>query len=156
RSAREARPGGGGACGVRARRVADAQHPRAHAAAGPGSRLRVVKTFPARFRDGIRLFNGGRYFEAHEAFEESLDELGDDARSELAVGLVQVAVGYHKWTSGHPGAARMLGLGAEKLAAFPPDAWGIDVEALRRRLATDIVAAGDGAVCDEPPRIVAA
>ena len=115
-----------------------------------------MKAFPARFRDGVRLFNGGRYFEAHEAFEESLDELEADLRWEFAVALVQVAVGYHKWASGHPGAARMLGLGAEKLAAFPPDAWGIDVEALRRRLATDVVAAGHGGVCDEPRRIVAA
>ena len=115
-----------------------------------------MKAFPARFRDGVRLFNAGRYFEAHEAFEESLDELEADPRWEFALALVQVAVGYHKWTSGHAGAARMLGLGAEKLAAFPSEAWGIDVEALRTRLATDVVAVGDGAACDVPPRIVAA
>ena len=114
-----------------------------------------MKAFPARFRDGVRLFNGGRYFEAHEAFEESLDQLETDPRWEFALALVQVAVGYHKWTSRHPGAARMLGLGAEKLAVFPPDAWGIDVDALRRRLATDITAAGQGAMCDVPPRVVA-
>ena len=114
-----------------------------------------MKAFPARFRDGVRLFNAGRYFEAHEAFEESLDELEADPRWEFTVALVQVAVGYHKWTSGHPGAARMLGLGAEKLAAFPPDAWGVDVDALRRRLATDLAAAGQGATCDVPPRIAA-
>ena len=112
-----------------------------------------MKAFPARFRDGVRLFNAGRYFEAHEAFEESLDELEADPRWEFTVALVQVAVGYHKWTSGHPGAARMLGLGAEKLAAFPPDAWGIDVDALRRRLATDLAAAGQGVPCAVPPRI---
>jgi predicted metal-dependent hydrolase len=117
--------------------------------------VRVVKAFPVRFRDGVRLFNGGRYFEAHEAFEESLDELETDPRWEFALALVQVAVGYHKWTSGHPGAARMLGLGAEKLAAFPPDAWGIDLEALRKRLGSDVVAADHGAICNEPPRIVA-
>jgi predicted metal-dependent hydrolase len=116
--------------------------------------VRIVKAFPTRFLDGVRLFNAGSYFEAHEAFEESLDDLEADPRWEFALALIQVAVGYHKWTSGHPGAARMLGLGAEKLAAFPPDAWGIDVEALRRRVATDVTAAGQGETCAAPPRIV--
>jgi uncharacterized protein len=91
-----------------------------------------VKAFPPRFLEGVRHFNAGRYFEAHEAFEESLDDLESDARWDLALALVQVAVGYHKWTSGHAGAARMLRLGDEKLARFPADAWGIDVGGLRR------------------------
>jgi hypothetical protein len=103
-----------------------------------------VKAFPAGFREGVRRFNAGQYFEAHEAFEEILDEVEGDTRWDLVLALVQVAVGYHKSAHGHPGATRMLGLGATKLAAFPADAWGIDVEALRRRLAGDLVLAREG------------
>ena len=110
---------------------------------------------PAAFVDGVALFNAGRFFEAHEAFEELLDDVEEDARWDLLVALIQVAVGYHKWTSGHPGAARMLGLGLEKLAAFPDVAWGIDVGTLRARVAGDRAAA-EGAMTPmtRAPRIV--
>ena len=96
---------------------------------------------PPAFTDGVALFNAGRFFEAHEVFEELLDDVEEDERWNLLVALIQVAVGYHKWTSGHPGAARMLGLGLEKLAAFPDEACGIDVGMLRTRVAGDRTAA---------------
>jgi predicted metal-dependent hydrolase len=115
-----------------------------------------VKTFPPRFREGVQHFNAGRYFEAHEAFEEVLDEVEEDARWDFVLALVQVAVGYHKWTSGHPGAARMLGLGAEKLTTFPPDAWGVDVQGLRRQIGDAVAAIERGGSCDAPPRILPA
>ena len=83
-------------------------------------------------------FNAGRFFEAHEAFEALLDTVEDDDRWPLVLGLVQVAVGYHKWSSGHPGAATMLARGLEKLAPFPPLAWGVAVERLRRRIRADL------------------
>jgi predicted metal-dependent hydrolase len=115
----------------------------------------VTVEMPAPFADGVALFNAGRFFEAHEAFEELLDDVEEDERWDLLVALIQVAVGYHKWTSGHPGAARMLGLGLEKLAAFPDVAWGIDVGALRARVAEDR-AAGEGAMSpmSTSPRIL--
>jgi hypothetical protein len=93
--------------------------------------------FPAGFQAGVRLFGEGRYFEAHEAFEDCLDAVEGDERWDLLVALIQVAVGYHKLASGHPGAARMLGLGADKLAAFPDVAFGVAVGALRRRVTAD-------------------
>ena len=49
--------------------------------------------------------------------------------------------------SDNPGAARMLRLGTDKLAPFPPLAWGIDVEHLRRCTADDLPALDAG----EPP-----
>ena len=95
------------------------------------------RPFPAGFYDGVRRFAAGDYFEAHEAFEECMDAVDQDDRWDLLVALIQVAVGYHKLVSGHPGSARMLGLGHEKLEAFPDVAWGVDVAALRRRVAAD-------------------
>jgi predicted metal-dependent hydrolase len=121
------------------------------ATATPGEDAR----FPPAFLDGVRLFNARQFFEAHEAFEELLDDVEEDGRWELLVALIQVAVGYHKLASGYDGAARMLGLGAEKLAAFPDVAWGIDVGALRARAAQDAASAGAAMrLASDPPRLV--
>jgi hypothetical protein len=80
-----------------------------------------------------------------------------DTRWELLLGLVQVAVGYHKAVSGHPGARRMLILGLEKLAPFPDRAWGVAVDALRRRVQSDVGSVETGneiaARLADPPRL---
>ena len=121
-----------------------------------------MTTAPERFPPGIavavRHFNAGRFFEAHEAFEELLEQVESDGRWELAVGLVQVAVAYHKASAGHPGVERMLGLGSQKLSAFPAVIYGIDVDALRRRIAEDsAILTRDGTLgtrlAGTPPRI---
>ena len=93
--------------------------------------------FPAAFLEGVRRFNAGDFFEAHEAFEELLDEVEGDARWDLLLALVQVAVGYHKCAAGYAGAARMLALGGAKLDAFPAHVAGVDVAALRARVRAD-------------------
>ena len=111
--------------------------------------------FPPAFLDAVRLFNSGQFFEAHEAFEELLDDVEADGRWDLLVALIQVAVGYHKLSSGHDGAARMLGLGHEKLAAFPDVAWGVDVGALRARAAEDVGAVAPATrLAGDPPRLI--
>jgi predicted metal-dependent hydrolase len=110
-------------------------------------------SFPAAFDDGVRRFAAGEYFAAHEAFEECLDAVESDGRWDLLVALIQVAVGYHKLVSGHPGAERMLGLGHEKLLAFPDVAWGVDVGALRRRVAADRDRPSADALRADPPRL---
>jgi predicted metal-dependent hydrolase len=118
----------------------------------------AAERFPPAFAAGVQRFNRGEFFEAHEAFEELLDGVEGDGRWDLLVALIQVAVGYHKCVSGHPGAARMLRLGSEKLEAFPPVAWGVDVDALRKRTAADLAAFGTDTPSPEhlratPPRI---
>jgi uncharacterized protein len=117
-----------------------------------------VTGMPSRFGDGVALFNDGRFFEAHEAFEDLLDEVEEDGRWDLLIALIQVAVGYHKLASSHAGSARMLGLGLAKLGAFAETAWGVDVAALRGRVAADVAALDtDGEAASrlvaDPPRI---
>ena len=112
-----------------------------------------ARPFPDGFYDGVRRFAAGDYYEAHEAFEDCLDAVESDERWDLLVALIQVAVGYHKLASGHPGADRMLGLGLEKLAVFPDVAWGVDVGALRRRVAVDRERADATALSAVRPRI---
>jgi len=115
--------------------------------------------FPPRFAEGVRRFNAGAFFEAHEAFEDLLDEVEGDARWDLLIALIQVAVGYHKCVAGHEGAARMLHLGSEKLEHFPAVAYGVDVGRLRERAVEDAALLEDGTglgkrFSDNPPRIV--
>jgi len=105
--------------------------------------------FPPGIAAAVRHFNAGRFFEAHEAFEALLDEVEGDDRWDLLVALIQVAVGYHKQTAGHPGAERMLRLGAQKLQKFALTAYGMDLAALRRRVAEDLA----GVAQSTPPRI---
>jgi len=108
---------------------------------------------PAGALEGVRRFNAGEFFEAHEAFEDCLDDVEGDDRWTLLLALIQVAVGYHKLTSSHPGAERMLGLGAAKLAPLPDIAWGVHVERLRRRVAADLAALAHGEGIAPAPRI---
>lgn len=112
------------------------------------------------FLAAARELNAGRYFEAHEAIEERLDDV-PEAWWPLFLGLIQVAVGYHKLASGTAGAARMLGIGLDKLEAFPDDALGMDVGALRRRAALDReridgrdLVAAEAALAIDPPRLL--
>jgi predicted metal-dependent hydrolase len=85
-----------------------------------------------------REFNAGRYFEAHEVLEDGLDAVPDELW-DLVLGLIQVAVGYHKITRGlWNGAAQMLSRALDKVERFPPEAAGIDLDALRQRIRADI------------------
>jgi len=88
--------------------------------------------------DAAREFNSGRYFEAHEALEESLEEVPDELWN-LFLGLIQISVGYHKASQKRwSGAAKMLGLGLRKTNPYPGDAAGVQLEALRQRVQRDI------------------
>jgi predicted metal-dependent hydrolase len=88
--------------------------------------------------DAAREFNAGRYFEAHEAIEDGLEQVPDDLW-ELCIGLIQIAVGYHKTTQQlWHGAAKMLALGLEKVDPFDADAGGLNLEPLRQRVRHDI------------------
>jgi predicted metal-dependent hydrolase len=91
-----------------------------------------------RLIDAAREFNAGRYFEAHEALEEGLDDVPGELW-ELFIGLIQIAVGYHKISQGlASGATRMLALGLEKVEPFPADAADLDLAGLRERARRDL------------------
>jgi len=105
-----------------------------------------------------REFNRGRYFEAHEALEEALDEVPDE-QWELFLGLIQIAVGYHKITQQlWSGAARMLRIGLEKIDRLPAEFGGVYLGALRDRARADREALEAGAFDEaafriRPPRL---
>jgi predicted metal-dependent hydrolase len=88
---------------------------------------------------GRELFDGGRYFEAHEVWEEAwLHEAGKTRR--LLQGLIQIAAALHKVSRAeHPrGALRLLDAGLAKLegignaeAGLALDDFRIDLRTLR-------------------------
>ena len=105
-----------------------------------------------------RAFNSAQYFETHEILEDALDDV-PDAEWELFIGLIQIAVGYHKTTQQlWIGAAAMLERALAKLEPFPNEAGGIHLEPLRARARADVAALRSGAFDLEsfernPPRM---
>lgn len=115
----------------------------------------------ARLRAALREYNAGRFFECHEALEDLLDET---ARGDwdFMLGLIQIAVGYHKLTHHHPGGEKLLAMGLEKLESYPSDHGGLDLDTLRRGVRADLArhaaarAAGDAPPAPVPPRLLPA
>ena len=104
----------------------------------------------------IKDFNSGRYFEAHEHLEEALDEIEDDDDTwQLFIGLIRIAVGYHKCASGYPGGEKMLGMGLETVASLPDECAGVQLEVLRKRVRQDLARLEHllERLGTEPPRI---
>lgn len=83
------------------------------------------------FEEGIAHFNSGRFFEAHEPWEEIWRSTNPEPR-DFYQGLVQVAAGLHIWFARakcEP-AARVLDRGLGRLRALESADLGIDIAAL--------------------------
>lgn len=84
---------------------------------------------------GIRLFNSGAYFEAHEVLEDVWRAAPVPEKTFLQ-GLIQVAVGLHHHSKGNVvGARSLLGRAARNLASYPDDFGGIQLPELLHSLA---------------------
>jgi predicted metal-dependent hydrolase len=87
-----------------------------------------------RLNQGIFFFNSGRYFEAHEVWEE----MWRDEQGNLRLfyqGLVQAAVGLHHFARNNLLGARLqLSKALAKLDLYPAETEGIDLAGLRRDL----------------------
>jgi predicted metal-dependent hydrolase len=82
------------------------------------------------FRHGVALFNGARYWHAHEAWE-TLWRAADEADRLFYQGLIQVAAGlFHLQRRNLRGARVKLGEGVEKLRPYEPVHHGVFVNEL--------------------------
>ncbi len=82
--------------------------------------------------EGIRLFNAGEYFEAHEELETAWRAEPGPIRS-LYQGILQVAVAYLHLTRGnYEGALKVYGRSLKWLRAIPDSCRGVDVAQLRQ------------------------
>ena len=95
--------------------------------AGEGGELRGL----ASFRDGVEGFNGGRYFDAHELFEDAWRQSNYPHRL-LAHALSKLAATYLHEANGKRAVALKLALDVTRLLTpLPPTYAGIAVNELR-------------------------
>lgn len=81
-----------------------------------------------RFYQGIREFNSGRYFEAHEVLEDLWHEYRETDRTFIQ-GLIQISAGfYHFQCANWKGAASQLSKGIKKLEPYQPEHLGIELD----------------------------
>jgi predicted metal-dependent hydrolase len=102
---------------------------------------------------GRALYNAGRYFDAHEAWEGAWLHEDGEVRV-LLQGLIQVAAGYLKVNEhGRPaGAARLLGSGLSRLATLPECFLGLSLADFREAVART-VAEVERALTEGQPRL---
>jgi predicted metal-dependent hydrolase len=82
--------------------------------------------------EGLRLFNAGEYFEAHEALEDAWNAEKGKVR-ELYRGILQIAVVYlHITRQNYNGAVKVYGRSQKWLQDWPEVCRGIEVGRLRR------------------------
>ncbi len=82
--------------------------------------------------EGLRLFNAGKYFEAHEALEEAWNEEKGKVR-DLYRGILQIAVVYlHITRKNYNGAVKVYDRSQKWLKDWPAVCRGLHVDELRR------------------------
>jgi hypothetical protein len=83
-------------------------------------------------RRGIEHFNAGRYFQAHEAWEEAWHPAPEPER-DFWQGITQVAVGLtHRQRGNARGSATLLRRGAKKLKRYGEAHFGVPVARIAR------------------------
>jgi predicted metal-dependent hydrolase len=84
--------------------------------------------------EGVRLFNDGSFFEAHDYFEEMWMRANSENR-QFYQGLVQISVGYyHLVCKNYEGAVSQLTKGNEKLEHFPNNFANLDLLQFRQNI----------------------
>jgi predicted metal-dependent hydrolase len=110
-------------------------------------------------RHGGRLFNAGKYYEAHEAWEDVWRPM-HGAERDFFRGLIQLAVAMKKAREANPaGVARLLERVDGLLEPYEPVHREVDVAGVRttvaalRREAAEWLAGRASALTTEPPRL---
>src|SRR6266487_5269553 len=89
----------------------------------------------ARFREGIKLFNSGEFFEAHEVLEDVWCA-APAAEKRFLQGLIQVAVALHHHSKeNRVGARSLLARARRNLSGYPDEIGGIALKPLTESLA---------------------
>src|ERR671934_2595117 len=85
-------------------------------------------------RLGIRLFQEGRYFPAHEAWETAWKQARGTDDAEFFKGLSQLGAGYvHLLRGNRHGAFTLLRRAAGRIAPYPVEHRGIDTRSVAER-----------------------
>ena len=115
----------------------------------------MTDSHPDFYEQGIDLFNEGRFFECHEAWEE-IWKRSDGEVKLFYQGLIQAAVAIlHAQRGNLEGAASLYEKASAKLDLIPPEHMGLAIGELRVELRRFIESAtrADGAPLPAPPRL---
>lgn len=107
------------------------------------------------FEQGIDLFNAGKFFECHEAWEE-VWKRSDGSEKLFYQGIIQAAVAIlHAQRGNFDGAESLYAKASAKLDPMPPEYRGIALGELREALKEFFAAAldGSGAPLPAPPKL---
>jgi predicted metal-dependent hydrolase len=95
-------------------------------------------TLPPHAQEGIRLFNAGEYFEAHEALETAWRAEAGPIRR-LYQGILEAAVTYlHMRRGNYSGAIKVSERGMKWLNQWPDECRGVNVAKLRNDLTSAV------------------
>lgn len=84
-----------------------------------------------QFLKGIEYFNGGKFFEAHEVWEDLWHQEHAEAK-QFIQGLIQAATALHHFGNGNLKGARLLyDSGLALLQPYPDSFWGINSARLK-------------------------
>lgn len=98
---------------------------------GRNNKLGCDRVLHAKAIQGLKLFNEGKFFEAHEELEEAWKVEKGEVR-ELYQGVLQIAVTYlHITRANYDGAIKVYGRSFKWLKNWPDICMGIQVEKLR-------------------------
>jgi uncharacterized protein len=88
----------------------------------------------SQFDRGVADFNAGRFFQAHEVWEELWLAAAEPEKTFLQ-GLIQVAAAFHHQARGNVGGAQsLLAAGLAKLTGCPDDFRGVAMVELRHEV----------------------
>ncbi|MGB8685258.1 MAG: DUF309 domain-containing protein [Candidatus Binatus sp.] len=115
----------------------------------------MTRAHPDFYEQGIDLFNEGRFFECHEAWEE-IWKRSDGAEKLFYQGLIQAAVAIlHAQRGNLEGARSLYEKASTKLAPIPHEHMGLAVGELREELCRfiDIATGANATALPNPPRL---
>jgi predicted metal-dependent hydrolase len=105
------------------------------------------------FQQGIDLFNEGKFFECHEAWEGVWKRSSGDEKL-FYQGIIQAAVAIlHAQRGNLTGAASLYGKASVKLDHLPSEHMGIALGELRDALKDFFVVALKGEIVPPPPKL---
>jgi predicted metal-dependent hydrolase len=111
------------------------------------------KSPPEFFEEGITLFNAGKFFECHEAWEEVWKRSAGEEKL-FYQGIIQAAVAIlHAQRGNLTGAASLYAKASAKLDHLPSQHMGIELGELRDALQDFFAVALEGGAIPPPPKL---
>lgn len=109
-------------------------------------------SYPQHYLEGITLFNGGKFWHAHEAWEEAWLAEGDPRIKLFYKGIIQTAAALVHWQKGNPKGLHLNWAKARgKLTQLPPEVFGLALPPLIDAMDAFEEAEGQGLT---PPQLI--